>query len=314
MTAAAALLALSTLWSSTALLQPPALRLSAALRARSARLPAVRAQQGPLEDGYKELMPLRQENEGNVDPELVERMEREVRELMGVELEDLLNPSKVVNLERERILKEAELAECADAEIRAELEERLAKIEGDLFREKRTVFQGWLKGLFIGQSLISIVLSGFMVFDAFPGKTIDISLRALGFWSFWLFVIPSLRARRPRGWEKRALDYAFLGSPVLTIGLPFFTKDPPTIWAANLALLVGCYAFCLLGGGGGEDAEETGGFSGALKALDFGSGRERGMRSYQREKYEEQQQRQRQQREGQEEESKGEVEAASARD
>ena len=28
----------------------------------------------------------------------------------------------------------------------------------------------------------------------------------------------------------------------------------------------------------------------ALKALDFGSGRERGMRSYQREKYEEQQQ------------------------
>ena len=37
------------------------------------------------------------------------------------------------------------------------------------------------------------------VFDTFPTVTIDISLRALGFWSFWLFIIPSLRARRPRG-------------------------------------------------------------------------------------------------------------------
>ena len=40
------------------------------------------------------------------------------------------------------------------------------------------------------------------------------------------------------GWEKRALDYAFLGSPLLTIGLPFLTKDPPIIWCASLALLL----------------------------------------------------------------------------
>ena len=46
----------------------------------------------------------------------------------------------------------------------------------------------------------------------------------------------------------------------------------------------------------GESAEPeaegagAGKIANALKALDFGSGRERGMRSYQREKYEEQQQ------------------------
>ena len=126
------------------------------------RLVPLRAQQGPLEDGFKGLMPLQQEAEGNVEPELVARVQREVLELTGVELEDLLNPSKVVNLEREKIVKEAELAACTDAEVKAELEARLEKIEADLFREKRTVFRGWLKGLFISQSVISLVLSGYM--------------------------------------------------------------------------------------------------------------------------------------------------------
>lgn len=257
------------------------------------RLLSPRAQQGPLEDGFKGLMPLNDEAEGNVEPELVARVQQEVRDLMGVELEDLLNPSKVVNLEREKIVKERELASCTDAEVRAELETRLEKIDGDLFREKRTVFQGWLKGLFISQSVISLVLSGYMVFDAFPTVTIDISLRALGFWSFWLFIIPSLRARRPRGMEKRALDWAFLGSPLLTIGLPFVAKDPPLIWCANLALLIGCYGVSFAMGESAEPEAEGAGagkIANALKALDFGSGRERGMRSYQREKYQEQQQ------------------------
>ena len=302
----------------TEALQPLVLRRSApTLRPR---VTSLRAQQGPLEDGYKGLMPLREGAEGDVEPEVVARIQLEVRELMakegrpGVELEDLLNPSKVVNLERERIFKEAELAECTDAEIRQELEERLAKIEKDLFREKRTVFQGWLKGLFIGQSLTSLVLSGVAVFDAFPGKTIDLSLQALGFWSYWLFIIPSLRARRPRGWEKRALDIAFLGSPIITIGLPFVTKDPPTIWGANLLLLVGAYGFCYLSGDGDAGAEEepSGGFSGALKALDFGSGRERGMRSYQREAYDEQQQKKQQKASSAEATSDAEAEAATA--
>ena len=66
-------------------------------------------------------------------------------------------------------------------------------------------------------------------FDAFPTVTLDISLRALGFWSFWLFIIPSLRARRPRGWEKLALNIAFLGSPIVTIGAPFLTSPCPRL-------------------------------------------------------------------------------------
>ena len=81
------------------------------------RLLSPRAQQGPLEDGFKGLMPLADNTEGNVEPELVARVQLEVRELMGVELEDLLNPSKVVNLEREKMVKEAELASCTDAEV-----------------------------------------------------------------------------------------------------------------------------------------------------------------------------------------------------
>lgn len=219
--------------------------------------------------------------EGSVDPQIVERMENEVQQLMGVSLEDLLNPSKVVNLERERLILEKDLKECTDASEKTELEARLDKVEKQLYSEKRTVFRGWLKAVFVGQALFAIVFGGIAAFDAFPTVTIDISLQALGFWSYWLFVIPSLRARRPRGWEKRALNWAFLGSPLLTIASPFVTKEPSLIWSANLALLVGCYAVALATGDGNE---QVGGFSGALRWLDFGSGQERGMLASQREK------------------------------
>merc|ERR1719478_1796280 len=241
---------------------------------------------GPLEDGFRELMPfVAQPDDGNVDPSIVERMEREVKELTGFDLEDLLNPSKVVNLELERLKLEAELADFGgDAEEREKLEAKLDETERKLYTEKRTVFAGWLKGLFIGQALIAVVLSGYMVYDAFPTVTLDISLQALGFWSYWLFIIPSLRARRPRGWEKQALNWAFLGSPLLTIGLPFVARSPPLIWNANLLLLVGSYAYAYLNQG--EENEAVGGFSGVLRWLDFGSGQERGMRADKREAYE----------------------------
>jgi len=221
-------------------------------------------------------------DEGNVDPELVAAVEAEVFALTGVGLEDLLNPSKVVNYERERILLGEQIEQAQDAGERADLEARLDKVEKQLYSEKRTVFRGWLKNVFVGQALIALGLSGVAVYDAFPWFTIDISLRALGFWSFWLFIIPSLRARRPRGWEKVALNYAFLGSPIVTLGLPFITKDPPTIWLANLAVLTACYAYGFAFGRG-EDAEQASAFSGALSALDFGSGQERGVRGAARE-------------------------------
>ena len=62
-------------------------------------------------------------------------------------------------------------------------------MEKQLYSEKRTVFSGWLKAVFVGQALIAIVLGGFAAYDAFPTFTIDLSLQALGFWSFWLMYI-----------------------------------------------------------------------------------------------------------------------------
>ena len=44
----------------------------------------------------------------------------------------------------------------------------------------------------------------------------------------------------------------------MTIGLPFITKDPPTIWVANLVLLIGCYAGSLAMGEGDPEAEAAG--------------------------------------------------------
>lgn len=242
------------------------------------------AQQGPLEEGFKELMPMATED-GNVDPELVDRVDAEVFELTGVGLADLLNPSKVVNYEREVILLGQQIAECNEPDAREELEARLSKVSKQLYSEKRTVFAGWLKNLFVGQAAIAVVLGGISAFDVWPWFTIDLSLRALGFWSFWLFIIPSLRARRPKGWEKVALDIAFLGSPIITIGAPFVTKDPGAIWAANLALLAGCYGYGYAFGRGDNAVELTSGkFSGYLNAIDFGSGQERGIRGTARER------------------------------
>ena len=246
-------------------------------------LPTMQAPQGPLEEGFKEILPFATAD-GNVDPELVDRVNDEVFAITGVGLEDLLNPSKVVNYEREKILLTQQISECADATERGELQQRLTKVEKQLYSEKRTVFSGALKAVFIGQALIAIVLGGFAAFDAFPWFTIDLSLRALGFWSFWLFIIPSLRARRPRGWEKLALNIAFIGSPIVTIGAPFLTKSPPLIWELNLALLVGCYAYAFAVGRG-DEAEEAASFTGALRWLDFGSGQERGIRGAARERY-----------------------------
>jgi len=260
------------------------------------RLAAIRAQQGPLEEGFKELMPMSTED-GNVDPELVAKIEAEVLELTGSPLEDLLNPSKVVNYERERIILNDKIAECTDTSEREELQTRLDKIEKQLYSEKRTVFSGWLKAVFVGQALIAAGVSGLAAFDAFPTVTIDISLQALGFWAWWLFIIPSLRARRPRGWEKVALDIAFLGSPIITIGAPFISKDPSTIWLANAAFFAAAYGFGYTFGRG-EASEKVGAVSRALSALDFGSGQERGLRGASRDRYFEQQQQQQQQQAG----------------
>lgn len=39
-----------------------------------------------------------------------------------------------------------------------------------------------------------------------------------------MFTIPSLRARKPGRVEKKALDAAFLLTPLVSIGMPFVTR------------------------------------------------------------------------------------------
>ena len=109
----------------------------------------------------------------------------------------------------------------------------------------------------------------------------DISIQVLGYWFWWLFIVPSLRSRRPKGPEKKALDIAFLGTPLISILAPVATKDTGLIWLANFVVVAGSYGFAFLVAD--EDEEESSKkqpewLKFVYKSLDFGSGRERGAR------------------------------------
>ena len=124
------------------------------------------------------------------DATLIEKIMAEVKAETGVELDQLINPSKVVNLRRDL----AYLNRCLDietdpAEIRV-IEGKIAKKTATLNVEKRAVMQGWLKNLFVAQSVLVVVLSYAVVEQWIPAP---LSVQALGFWMWWLFIIPSLR-------------------------------------------------------------------------------------------------------------------------
>lgn len=88
------------------------------------------------------------------------------------------------------------------------------------------------------------------------------------------------RARKPRAQEKEALDIAFLLSPVVSLIMPTLTKDTAIIWWANAVAVAGCYAFAFLKPKTeGEEKSAVPEFiSKGIKALDYGSGKERGER------------------------------------
>uniref|UniRef100_A0A7S2UZ01 Uncharacterized protein n=1 Tax=Fibrocapsa japonica TaxID=94617 RepID=A0A7S2UZ01_9STRA len=222
------------------------------------------------------------------DAALVARLAKEVEEANGVELDQLLNPGKVVNLERDLLKLSKELEICQDStrieEINKEMEQKTKKLNV----EKRMVVQGWLKNLFVGQAVISTFAAGLMVYDAVPFVDhLDLSVRVLGFWVIWLFTVPSLRARKPAADEKTALNIAFGATPLTNLALPFFTKDPVTIYWANMAVLGLSYAYGFTLGSNknkaeAEEEEEESNLpdflKAAIRALDYGSGRERGLR------------------------------------
>ena len=98
--------------------------------------------------------------------------------------------------------------------------------------------------------------------------------------------MPSLRSRRPTGMEKKALDIAFLGTPLISLLSPVVTKDTGLIWLANFMVVAGAYGFAFTVGEEEDEDGEDGGSGKSdpawlkfiYKSLDFGSGRERGAR------------------------------------
>jgi len=254
------------------------------------------------------------------DP-FVKAIDESIRGEMGVGLDELLNPAKVVNLERDLYNLRNELATLTGATLPQNsnnalspltttqcdaggggeeadaIRTKLTKKENDLALERRSVFRGWLKNIFLGQALLSMALSYVMatnpdlLFGSFAWYSridnMDTSITVLGFWWWWLFIVPSLRSRRPSGLEKKALDIAFLGTPLISLVSPVVTKDTELIWFANLAVVAGAYGFAYLvgdedggdgGDGGGENKQQPAWLKFIYKSLDFGGGRERGAR------------------------------------
>mmetsp|Transcript_16107 Transcript_16107/g.32251 ORF Transcript_16107/g.32251 Transcript_16107/m.32251 type:complete len:378 (-) Transcript_16107:238-1371(-) len=216
-----------------------------------------------------------------------ELVKREVKADYGVELEDLLNPIKVVSLEKKIFIAEQALEGLPSGEERAQTEDDIARFRSELAKERKSIMMDWLKVLFRGQALLSVLIGGLLASDHVPlVEHVPIAGRAFGFWTMWLFTIPSLRAVKPLGYpnlqispsqEKKALNLAFVVTPLSTILLPFATKDPSLIFSANLAIVSACYAFYALRPDDDDSAGEVE-IKGILKYLDYGSGRERGAR------------------------------------
>ena len=219
-----------------------------------------------------------------VDEELVRRVEAEVMAISGVGLEGLMNPATVLNLEKDLIALNIKLENETDTGKKAEIQKTIQKKTDKLYTEKRTVFRGWLKAIFLVQSVIAALISLGMVYNAIPGQDLPLSLQVLGFWMWWLFIIPSLRARKPSAEEKDALNIAFLVTPVVSLIVPLATKDTGLLWWANAAAVALCYVYSFTKGSSSEPEDEEGGGSlplfirRAINALDYGTGRERGVR------------------------------------
>lgn len=225
------------------------------------------------------------------DDPFVQNIDAGIREDFGVGLDDLLNPAKVVNLERELYQLREELEGTTDESTIQSITKSIEKKEGKLAIERRSVFRGWLKNIFVGQAVISFGISYVMAtnpsslfggFDWYYYNSMDISIQVLGYWFWWLFIVPSLRSRRPRGFEKEALDIAFLGTPLVSLAAPVLTKDTGLIWFANFVIVAGAYGFAYLTEGDDDsddsDSNKPAWLKFVYKSLDFGSGRERGAR------------------------------------
>lgn len=197
----------------------------------------------------------------------------------GVVLEQLLNPSLVIKLERKLDAARAALA-TGDGDAAAH-ERDITRWGAQLTTEKRQVMQLWLKRVFLGQAALSAAVSGLLATGTCPGwgeAGVPLVGRVLGFWLLWLFTVPALRARKPGAAEKSAWNVAFLGMPLLNVAAPAVSRDPALIWGVDVAFMVALYAWYVVlpaareeGGEGGGKAKEEVKIRGWLRWLDWGS-------------------------------------------
>lgn len=93
------------------------------------------------------------------DDPFVQNIDAGIRKDFGVGLDDLLNPAKVVNLERELYQLREELQSTSDPSTIESIEKSIEKKEGKLAIERRSVFRDWLKTVFVAQAVISFGVS-----------------------------------------------------------------------------------------------------------------------------------------------------------
>ena len=129
--------------------------------------------------------PPREDGEMTSDDPFVQRINAGIQRDVGVDLDELLNPAKVGNLERDLYNLRLELASLTGVELddatkstaaltteqcdgtgggteADAVRARIEKKEKDLIIERRSVFRGWLKNVFLVQAILSFGLSWVM--------------------------------------------------------------------------------------------------------------------------------------------------------
>lgn len=100
-----------------------------------------------------------------------------------------------------------------------------------------------LYNIFEWQAWLALAVGGLLAFNIiYPTDEPSIA-RLLGMWSIWMFTIPSLRAKECKAREKDALNLLFVLIPLVNVTLPFVWKSFPFIYVADVAAVVGVYAW-----------------------------------------------------------------------
>lgn len=100
-----------------------------------------------------------------------------------------------------------------------------------------------LYNIFEYQAWLALLVGGLLSFNIiYPTDEPSIA-RLMGMWSIWMCTIPSLRAKECTSREKDALNLLFVLVPLMNVVLPFVWKSFPFIYVADVAAVVGVYAW-----------------------------------------------------------------------